>query len=53
MVFIMADILAILGLVLTAVIDYYTLLVGRFIVGIAIGINTTIIPVYINEVSPV
>ncbi len=53
LVFILTDVLTLAGLGLTVVVQYWSLLLGRGVVGFAIGINTTLIPVFINELSPV
>lgn len=52
-VFILTDLVTMVGLALTVVTYDWSLLLGRFVVGFAIGINSTLLPVFINELSPV
>lgn len=49
----LADIIGIVGTVLTVLPSPWTLLFGRFVQGYAVGSNSSIVPLYINEVAPV
>jgi predicted MFS family arabinose efflux permease len=37
---------------ITLIANIYTLLVGRFIIGLAVGLYSSICPLFINELSP-
>jgi sugar porter (SP) family MFS transporter len=50
---IITDLIAICGVMLTLVQEIYILLIGRFLCGVAAGLNSSLVPLYINEVSPV
>lgn len=43
-----------IGAMLFEMIDYYSFLIiiGRFVLGIAAGFNSTLVAIYINEISP-
>jgi MFS family permease len=47
------DAIAMVGLVLTLVVNLPTMAIGRFICGISVGINSVLVPLYINEISPI
>ena len=47
-----ADLLGILGCAIWVIKGTSPLLIGRFVCGLAVGINSVIVPLYINEVSP-
>ena len=46
------DAVAILGVVITLIGSPYCLLIGRLISGLIVGFNSSLIPLYISEVSP-
>ena len=49
-----ADIMFILGtLIIACAMTISDLLVGRFVVGGAIGISSSVIPVYLSEIAPI
>ena len=50
--FIIADFISIVAIILMLIQSSVLLLIGRFIVGIAVGINSAAIPCYVNEISP-
>ena len=50
--FILADIIGIVGCVIWIFKGNAPLLLGRLISGVAVGINSAIVPLYINEISP-
>ena len=53
-VIIAADIMFILGtLIIACAMTISDLLVGRFVVGGAIGISSSVIPVYLSEIAPI
>jgi len=47
------DSIAILGSGLTAIANLPILIIGRFLCGFAVGLNSSLVPLYINEVSPI
>ena len=49
---IISDAVAIIGISLTLCGPIECLIIGRFIVGIAIGIMCTSVPLYVNEITP-
>lgn len=50
--FILADIIGIIGCVIWVFQGNGPLFVGRLVGGVAVGINSAIVPLYINEISP-
>lgn len=50
--FILADIIGIVGCVIW-IFSGFPLFLGRFIGGISVGINSAVVPLYINEISPI
>lgn len=46
------DVVVIVGCLLTSIENFFTILIGRFIEGIAAGANNSIIPLYVNEITP-
>jgi len=40
------------GMILQCIVNYPVVLVGRFIVGLALGLTLTVAPLYINELTP-
>lgn len=50
--FILADLIGIIGCVIWIFKGNALLFIGRFLGGIAVGLNSAIVPVYINEMSP-
>ena len=49
---IIEDIIAIFGISLTLIGPIALLIVGRLVVGIAVGIMCTTVPLYVNEITP-
>lgn len=49
---ILSDIIFIVGACLGIIKNTYTFLVSRFIIGIAVGMNSNVVSMYIREVSP-
>lgn len=45
--------IGILGALVSIYPNKYVFLVGRLIVGISVGMNTLVIPIYLNEQSPI
>ena len=50
--FLLADLIGIIGCVIWIFQGNAPLLLGRLISGVAVGINSAIVPLYINEISP-
>lgn len=50
--FILADIIGIIGCVIWMFQGNVPLFLGRLISGVAVGINSAVVPIYINEMSP-
>ena len=48
----LADIITIIGAIMTLSTNFHTLSIGRLICGIGCGFNFNVIPVYIREMSP-
>lgn len=48
----MLDMILIIGCLLTSFENFFTILIGRFIAGFATGGNLSIIPLYVNEITP-
>ena len=47
------DILAIVSIILQLFkLSFYYIAIGRFILGLTMGLSTSIIPVYLNSISP-
>lgn len=46
------DIVTIIGSLVTSLGEYHWLLLGRVILGIGVGVNTTLLPIYIQEIAP-
>jgi sugar porter (SP) family MFS transporter len=51
--FIITDAIGVVGVLLTLIQNLYIVLIGRVICGVAVGLNSALVPLYINEVSPV
>ena len=49
---ILADIIGILGCILMGVADYWSILAGRIVCGVAVGINLSAIAIYCTEMMP-
>lgn len=49
---IITDFIAIFGVALQFINNQYGLLAGRLICGFCVGLNSTLVPLYITEVSP-
>lgn len=49
---IFSDVFAILGTGLTLIKEPNAIIVGRTLIGIAIGINSVVVNIYVNEMSP-
>ena len=53
-VIIAADMLFVLGtFILSCAMTISDLLIGRFVVGAAIGISSSVLPVYLSEIAPI
>lgn len=50
---IVTDFIGLIGVALTLIDQLSFLLVGRIICGFAVGLNSSIVPLFINEVSPI
>ena len=50
--FIIADCITIAGASISVVNNPYSIIVGRFLGGISVGLNSVLVPLYINEMSP-
>jgi len=50
--FIITDILSIIMTLFTIVPDLDLVLIGRFFVGICVGLNSTLVPLYLHEILP-
>lgn len=48
----LADFVAILGIALSVIENYTAIIVGRFILGVVIGLNSSIGPIYLVEMAP-
>lgn len=46
------DVVVIIGCLFTSIENFFAILIGRFIEGIAAGANTSIVPLYVNEITP-
>lgn len=51
--FILSDLIGIFGVLLGIFINIPTLYISRFILGIVTGLNTTLVPLYIKEYTPI
>ena len=51
--FIISDVIAFGGLICSIFAELPIMLVGRFISGFCVGLNSVLVPLYINEVSPI
>lgn len=49
---VLADVIGILGFSLQLPLKIWTLLLGRFVIGVSIGLNSSLVPQYIKEFSP-
>jgi SP family galactose:H+ symporter-like MFS transporter len=49
---IFTDILGIIGLGFSLISNLNTLFVARFIIGVAVGLNSSLVPLYIKEYTP-
>ena len=47
-----ADLIAVVGIILTLVYSLSVMIIGRLLVGLSIGVMSVVIPLYIVEVSP-
>jgi len=52
-IFIISDIIGIGGCLLFLIANFWVATVARFIMGFLVGINSTVVPLYIREISPV
>ncbi|CAD8110180.1 unnamed protein product [Paramecium sonneborni] len=50
--FLLADLIGILGFIFQLPIHIATLLIGRLVIGFAVGMNSSLVPQYIKEFSP-
>lgn len=50
--FIICDIISILGLLISLIRGIVPILIAHLISGYGAGLNSTIVPLYINEISP-
>jgi MFS family permease len=46
------DAIGIIGVILGLIVNLLTLCFSRFIIGLAIGLNSALVPLYIKEYSP-
>jgi len=46
------DLIGIAGLVLGIIANLYVLYLARFIIGICVGLNSSLVPLYIKEFTP-
>lgn len=53
MTLIYADIVAIVASICMMIADKYIITIFRFVTGIVAGINSTLVPIYVKEMSPV
>lgn len=49
---IITDVTTILSVIPTLYKNLYTILIGRLILGVCVGINSSVVPLYIREVTP-
>lgn len=49
---ILTDIIGIVGSLLFLVANIWAGTAGRFIVGLAVGFNSAVVPLYVKEISP-
>lgn len=49
----LSDVILIVGCCIGLISNLYSFLVARFIMGIALGMNTAIVSLYVKEISPV
>lgn len=52
MTMIYCDLIAMIGTILTAMDEFSLVIVGRFIVGVMVGINCVVVPIFIHEMTP-
>lgn len=46
------DLIGIAGLGLGIIVNLYTLYLARFIIGVCVGLNSSLVPLYIKEYTP-
>lgn len=49
---IFTDILGMCGLGISLISNLYVLFIARFIIGVAVGLNSSLVPLYIKEYTP-
>lgn len=47
------DIVMMLGCAIMNINNYVIMMIGRFVAGLAVGGNNALIPLYVNEISPI
>ena len=52
-IMLITDVCSIIGVILTLLNEQYLLLLGRLITGLCVGLNSSLVPLYISEMSPV
>jgi MFS family permease len=50
--FFFTDVLGIIGLIISLIANLNTLYLARFIIGLAVGLNSSMVPLYIKEFTP-
>jgi MFS family permease len=49
---IMTDTIGIVGLMISEISNLYVLFIARFVIGLAVGLNSSLVPLYIQEFTP-
>ena len=49
---IFCDLFALIGVILTLIASYTPIIIGRIMIGITLGIGSTVVPLYTDEMSP-
>ena len=51
-IFIFTDLISISGIIATCIDNVNFLIIGRILLGFSIGINSVLVPIYLNQISP-